>query len=76
MVDPASLRPDVSTARRYAHFFFFRAPLPAPGVIEPLPGLARLTVEDLRELAPGRNESLDRICDGILNGAPFVTGTG
>jgi hypothetical protein len=68
--------PDVESARRYAHFFFFRAPLPAPGVVEPLPGLARLTVRDLDELAPGASESLDRICDGILLGKPFVTGTG
>ena len=26
---------DVDRARRYAHFFFFRAPIPAPGVVEP-----------------------------------------
>jgi Capsule polysaccharide biosynthesis protein len=76
LADPSALAPDTATARRYAHFFFFRAPLPAPGVVEPLPGLARLTVRDLSELEPGRSESLDRICDGILLGAPFVTGTG
>jgi hypothetical protein len=76
LADPEAVRPDFATARRYAHFFFFRAPLPAPGVVEPIPGLARVTVRDLDELAPGRNASLDRICDGILSGAPFVTGTG
>ena len=50
---PAPLRPDVATARRYAHFFFFRAPLPAPGVVEPLPGLARVTVRRPRGAGPG-----------------------
>lgn len=70
--DPGSLRPDVEKARRYAHFFFFRAPIRAPYVIEPLPGLARLTTDDLRDLAPGANPGLDRICTGILEGASFV----
>lgn len=65
-------RPDVELARRYAHFFFFRAPISAPGVREPLPGLAHLTVADLGELAPGVDPELDRICAGILHGAPFV----
>lgn len=70
--DPASLPVDVDLARRYAHFFFFRAPIPAPGVVEPLPGLARLTVEHLDELRPGRNAALDRICAGLLDGASFA----
>lgn len=72
LADPCALTPDVAEARRYAHFFFFRAPASAPGVIEPLPGLARITVDDLDELAPGRAPDLDRICDGILDGASFV----
>lgn len=70
--DPASMRPDVGRARRYSHFFFFRAPIPAPFVVEPLPGLARLTTENLAHLAPGANAGLDRICAGILDGASFV----
>lgn len=70
--NPVSLDVDVERARRYAHFFFFRAPVPAPGVVEPLPGLARLTIEDVNDLAPGRNEAMDRICAGLLDGAGFV----
>ncbi len=70
--DPASMRPDVDQARRYAHFFFFRAPIRAPFVVEPLPGLARITTEKLTDLAPGQNADLDRICAGILEGASFV----
>jgi hypothetical protein len=65
-------RPDLERARRYAHFFFFRAPIAAPGVREPLPGLARLTVDRLEDLAPGANADLDRICSGILHGTSFV----
>ena len=70
--DPTTLRPDVERARSYAHFFFFRAPIRAPFVVEPLPGLARLTTENLADLAPGANADLDRICTGILEGASFV----
>lgn len=74
LANPGGFPVDVEQARRYAHFFFFRAPVSAPGVIEPIPGLARLTVDSLAELAPGRNPSLDRICNGILEGRSFVNG--
>lgn len=70
--DPAAPVVDVGTARRYAHFFFFRAPVAAPGVSEPWPGIARIQVTSLDELAPGKDPSLDRICDGILLGRPFI----
>ena len=74
LADPASLVPDVELARRYAYLFFFRAPINSPGVEEHVLGLARITVRDLAELEPGRNQSVDRICDGILNRADFVPG--
>jgi hypothetical protein len=69
---PHAWKPQVALARRYAHFFFFRAPIAAPFVTEPLPGLARLTARDLRDFEPGASESIDRICDGLLMGRPFV----
>lgn len=70
--DPSTTKVDVEMARQYAHFFFFRAPIRAPYVTEPLPGLARLTTSDLNQLAPGVNHELDRICEGILHGKSFV----
>jgi hypothetical protein len=72
LADPDALAPDVERARRYAYLFFFRAPVASPGVEEHVLGLARLTVGDLNDLAPGHNASVDRICDGILGRHDFV----
>jgi hypothetical protein len=66
LADPASVQPDRELARRYAYLFFFRAPVASPGVVENVPGLARITVDGLADVAPGRNHATDRICDGIL----------
>ena len=66
LADPSAAHTDIVAAREYAHFFFFRAPIPAPGVREPLPGLARLTLTDLHQLDPGADAAVDRICDEIL----------
>jgi hypothetical protein len=70
--DPAGYAPALELARRYAYLFFFRTPIDAPGVEEHVTGLCRLTVRDLDELAPGRDEMLDRICDGILGHGDFL----
>ncbi len=72
LADPGGAKPDVARARRYANLFFFEAPVPSPGVVEPLTGLASVTLDDLAELAPGRSRDVDRICDGILHGGDFV----
>ena len=69
---PERVAPDVELARRYAYLFFFRAPIGSPGVVEHVPGLARITVRELQELEPGRNPDVDRICEGILNGRSFI----
>ena len=70
--DPRAHAPDVERARRYAHAFFFRAPIDLPQVSEPVPGLAAITVGSVDELRPGVHEGLDRICDGILGGGDFM----
>lgn len=69
--EPRSVAPSLDLARRYAYLFFFRAPVQSPGVEEHVLGLARITVDDLAQLAPGRLPDLDRICDGILHGGDF-----
>jgi hypothetical protein len=69
--DPAAFAPDPDLARRYAYLFFFRAPLSSPGIEEHVLGLARITVDDLDQLAPGADHDLDRICDGILGRGRF-----
>lgn len=67
--DPAAGLPDRELARRYAHFFWFEAPVRSPGVEEHLPGLARLVVGSLDELRPGQHVGADRICDLVLAAA-------
>ena len=69
---PERFTPDAERARRYANLFFFETPVPSPGVEEHVLGLARITVGHLDELAPGRDEAVDRICDGILHGGDFL----
>ncbi len=74
LADPGAERPNPELARRYAYLFFFRDPVPTPGVEEHVLGLARITVDDLDELAPGANPGVDRICDGILGSGDFLAG--
>ncbi|HVV36704.1 MAG TPA: hypothetical protein VHC63_08905 [Acidimicrobiales bacterium] len=66
LADPAAHTPDVDRVRRYAYLFFFRAPVQSPGVVEHVPGLARVDVTSLDELKPGANPDVDRICAEIL----------
>ncbi|MCU1358520.1 MAG: Capsule polysaccharide biosynthesis protein [Acidimicrobiales bacterium] len=69
--DPTAFAPDPEPVRRYAYLFFFRAPFPSPGVEEHILGLARITVDDIDQLAPGADPDLDRLCDDILQGGDF-----
>ena len=73
IADPSLHRPDIDLARRYANLFFFEAPVGQPPSTEPVPGLVRLDLTSLDELGPGRHPGLDRICAGILTGAPFFS---
>jgi hypothetical protein len=66
LADPSAFAPDRELAARYAYLFFFRNPVAAPGVEEHVLGLARITVDDLGELAPGADPAVDEICDLIL----------
>lgn len=64
--DPAAVAPDVERARRYAHLFFFGHPVAWRSVEEHVLGLARITIADVDELAPGVDPDLDRVCDLVL----------
>ena len=64
---------EVDLARRYAHLFFFRFMHDFPWVVDTPRSARRLTFSDFAELRPGRHPVLDRICDAILHGRPFVS---
>ncbi|MGE0592513.1 MAG: capsule biosynthesis protein [Vicinamibacterales bacterium] len=68
-LDPGTL----ARARRYAYHFFFNRMIPLP-FVEPKAGypIYRLKLDRLERLLPGQSEGLDTICDGILQGGPFV----
>lgn len=67
----------VARARKYAYHFFFRRMIPVRSVA-PTTGLAarfmkyRLDITDLAALQPGADPGLDVICNGVLDGRPFV----
>jgi hypothetical protein len=71
LTDPAAFAPDVESARRYAHLFFFSANVPRPPASEPASGLVRLDRDFAARVRPGGDAGLDAICAGILTGAPF-----
>ena len=55
-------------ARKYAYHFFFRRMIQLPFFREQL----EVDLHSVDELSPGNHGGLDVICDGILNGLPFV----
>lgn len=67
------LPPDVlRRAKKYAYHFFFRRMVPLPFIV-PSPGkIYDLALNELAELGPGRHPGLDVVCDGILEGKPFI----
>jgi hypothetical protein len=64
----------IELARRYAYNYFFRFGLPFDLVEEGniTDGNVTLRFDSLRDLEPGKNKTLDVICDGILNNEPFL----
>lgn len=64
----------IERARKYAYHFFFRRMLPLPFLV-PVPQSwppFEVGIEKLDELLPDVHKGLDVICDGILNGSPFI----
>jgi hypothetical protein len=62
----------VDRAKRYAYHFFFRRMMPLSFMQRDDKHLLRVAIESADELEQGRNAVLDRICDGILDGDPFI----
>ncbi len=63
----------IARARKYAYHFFFRRMIPV-GQVEPTGSQPqfRVNIRSLDDLQPGRSVGLDVVCDGILNGSPFI----
>lgn len=59
-------------ARRYVHLFYLRYHVKMGWTTSPLDPPFELTIQSLDELQPGRNASLDVVCDGILEGRQIV----
>lgn len=55
-------------ARRYCHLFFARYTMTVNWTTSPLVPPYQLLLTSLDQLAPGRQASLDAICDGVLSG--------
>lgn len=62
----------LTRARKYAFHFFFRRMLPFPFITSKEKFSFDLHLDSIQQLAMGKNGGLDVICDGILNGSPFV----
>lgn len=56
-------------ARRYANLFFFRFMQRFSLVTEARQSRPRLTYRDVAQLAPGQDDVLDRVADGMLRGS-------
>jgi hypothetical protein len=63
----------VRRARIYAYHYFFRRMVPVQA-FDPASSTGPFTVSvtSLADLLPGRDPGLDVLCDGIMNGSPFV----
>jgi hypothetical protein len=60
-------------AKKYAYHFFFRRMIPI-GIMAPADGWPpyRADVNSLHQLSEGADRGLDVICQGILQGCPFI----
>jgi hypothetical protein len=61
----------IDRAIRYAYHFFFRRMIPLPFIASAGPAHFTVSATD-SQLGPGAFLGLDVVCDGILNGSPFV----
>jgi hypothetical protein len=63
----------IERAKKYAYHFFFRRMMPLSFMRrDPSALFFRPDIRSVDDLLPGRNETLDRICEGILTYKPFI----
>jgi hypothetical protein len=62
----------LSRARKYAYHFFFRRMIPLRFVVPGEKKVYDLSAPGLSAFAAGTSCGLDVICDGILDGRPFI----
>jgi hypothetical protein len=63
----------VERAKKYAYHFFFRRMMPLSFMRRDASALFfKPDIQSVDDLAAGRNETLDRICEGILTYKPFI----
>ena len=62
----------VTRAQKYAFHFFFRRMIEIPLINNNYKHKLCLNLSTLSELRPGAYGGLDVICDGIMNGQPFI----
>ena len=62
----------VTRARKYAYHFFFRRMVPVPAGADQARAAVQVEHRTPGRPATRRHPGLDVICDGILNGTPFI----
>jgi hypothetical protein len=63
----------IERARKYAYHFFFRRMIPVEAFTPTLKDAPyAMSIRGLDDLLPGHSAGLDVICNGILDGTPFI----
>jgi hypothetical protein len=63
----------VEQAQKYAYHFFFRRMMPLPFLGKVASNLFFTpNIASADDLAEGRSDALDTLCDAILQGRPFI----
>lgn len=69
---PLSKEVIIDMARKYAYFTFFRTSMPFTKIHCGAGDQPVFTYDNVSELLPGKDKSLDIICNGIISGTPFI----